>query len=140
MSRVNVVLGEAQSKVTPVEDFYCRCLPPKYDCCQWWLGFMTAYVPGCGLYGCCCYGCDKPDCQNVLITGFLTTLTAPCIYGWAAACIIGCRMMGCRCGLQPGQVMRIQPYWMTRADERKQAGIKEKNVKAESSTPKAAPK
>lgn len=76
----------------------------------------------------------------MLLTGFLLTLTAPCAYGWAASCIIGCRMMGCRCGLQPGQVMRIQPYWMTRADERKQAGIKEKNIKAREEPSKGAPK
>ena len=119
MQRQRIVLGQANAGIVPAREYYCGCLPPRFRHLQWLCGFTTTYLPGFSHYWCCLYGCDKPDWDQVCLAGLLTTATSPCLYGWATACITGYRMMGCRCGLQPDQVVRVQPDYITKSEESK---------------------
>lgn len=78
-----------------IKKIYVKCEPPQYKEFQKVFGVITTIWPGFGLYFCCFYGCDKPDCHGVWLSGLLMDITACCIYGWVVACIVGWKMCGC---------------------------------------------
>lgn len=82
-----------QEKYLSISDVFLLCEKPHFDACGRICGCVTCCFSGFGLFFCPCYGMEKPDCCNVAVSGLLMECTAPCIWGWVAACCVGWKMI-----------------------------------------------
>ncbi|CAL6096680.1 Cysteine-rich_membrane protein 2 [Hexamita inflata] len=95
-SSLPLVISMNERPELKFSEVFSQCKAPQFERCQKCCGLFNVFGPGCGIWGgalCGCYGRKRAGCLEVGLAGLAMSASAILVYGWAVACIVGCKMM-----------------------------------------------